>query len=174
MRGDFSRSTFDPKQHYTTVRMQQGRMQLDADWNEQMDILLHLLRVQAQDLLGPYGAPARSAGFAISLPERGGLQDDLRIAAGRYYVDGILVENDSDTLFRAQPYWPNADLREAMHDADRCVIYLDVWERHLSGAEAPSLRSFARRIVRRSRGTGKVWYVVRSFCRPGDGGARPG
>ena len=161
MRGDFSRSTFDPKQHYTTVRMQQGRMQLDADWNEQMDILLHLLRVQAQDLLGPYGAPARSAGFAISLPERGGLQDDLRIAAGRYYVDGILVENDSDTLFRAQPYWLNADLREAMHDADRCVIYLDVWERHLSGAEAPSLLEPALGSLDTTTRTQTVWQVKR-------------
>ena len=62
MKGDFSRSTFDPKKHYTSVRMQQGRMQLDADWNEQMDILLHLLRGQARDLLGPYGAPESSAG----------------------------------------------------------------------------------------------------------------
>jgi uncharacterized membrane protein len=55
MKGDFSRSTFDPANNFTSVRMQQGRMQLDADWNEQMDILLHLLRAQA-DAMTDYRA----------------------------------------------------------------------------------------------------------------------
>ncbi len=173
MRGDFSRSTFDPKKHYTTVRMQQGRMQLDADWNEQMDILVHLLRGQAQDLLGPYGAPARAAGFAISLPEHGGLQDDLRIAAGRYYVDGILVENDSDTLFSAQPYWPHADLQEATKDAERCVVYLDVWERHLSGSEAPSLLEPALGGLDTTTRTQTAWQVKVWPAPASDNGAQP-
>jgi hypothetical protein len=38
MKGDFSRFTFKKEKHYSSVRMQQGRVQLDADWNEQMDI----------------------------------------------------------------------------------------------------------------------------------------
>ena len=38
MKGDFSRITFDPKKHYSRVLMQQGRVQLDADWNEQAAI----------------------------------------------------------------------------------------------------------------------------------------
>ena len=135
MKGDFSRSTFDPKKHYTSVRMQQGRMQLDADWNEQMDILLYLLRAQAQDLLGPYGAPAASAGFEIKPTNEG--QADLTIKKGRYYVDGILVENESDTLFSAQPYRPNARLPEAAHNGDRYMVYLDVWERNLNGHRGP-------------------------------------
>ena len=52
MKGDFSRSTFDPHTHYISVRMQQGRVQLDADWNEQADILLYLIATQLKDLLG--------------------------------------------------------------------------------------------------------------------------
>ena len=36
MKGDFSRLTFDPTKHFSGVRMQQGRVQLDADWNEQL------------------------------------------------------------------------------------------------------------------------------------------
>ena len=52
MKGDFSRSSFDPHKHYTSVRMQQGRVQLDADWNEQADIVLHHLRSQLKDLIG--------------------------------------------------------------------------------------------------------------------------
>ena len=38
MPGDYSRKTFDRKKHYRGVLMQQGRVQLDADWNEQLAI----------------------------------------------------------------------------------------------------------------------------------------
>ncbi|MCX6048065.1 MAG: DUF6519 domain-containing protein, partial [Chloroflexi bacterium] len=41
MKGDFTRSTFKPAKHYSSVRMQQGRVQLDADWNEQIDLTAH-------------------------------------------------------------------------------------------------------------------------------------
>ena len=34
-RGDFTRDTFNPLKHFSRVLMQQGRVQLDADWNEQ-------------------------------------------------------------------------------------------------------------------------------------------
>ena len=44
MKGDFSRNTFDPGNHYSAVLMQQGRVQVDADWNEQAAIGLHYLR----------------------------------------------------------------------------------------------------------------------------------
>ena len=39
MRGDFTRDTFDPTRHYSGVLLQQGRVQLDADANEQSAIL---------------------------------------------------------------------------------------------------------------------------------------
>lgn len=57
MKGDFSRDTFDPKKHFLRVLMQQGRVQIDADWNEQVSILLHYMQSLAADLLGPYAKP---------------------------------------------------------------------------------------------------------------------
>jgi hypothetical protein len=66
MSGDFSRSTFDPRKHYSGVRMQQGRVQLDADWNEQVDIATDALRTRTRDLVGPSGGPAGTAGFALT------------------------------------------------------------------------------------------------------------
>jgi hypothetical protein len=33
-RGDFTRDTFNPLKNFSRVLMQQGRVQLDADWNE--------------------------------------------------------------------------------------------------------------------------------------------
>ena len=40
---DITRATFHRVKHFSRVLMQQGRVQLDADWNEQVSILLHYL-----------------------------------------------------------------------------------------------------------------------------------
>ena len=90
MKGDFSRSTFRPDKHYSGVRMQQGRVQMDADWNEQLDIQQHLDETTAVDFAGPSGAPRTSGGFRIGSKLDG---SDLTISAGHMYVDGILCEN---------------------------------------------------------------------------------
>src|ERR1700733_10487477 len=66
MSGDFSRSTFDPRKHYSGVRMQQGRVQLDADWNEQVDIAAEALRARTGDIVGAGGGPAGTAGFGLA------------------------------------------------------------------------------------------------------------
>ena len=48
MKGDFSRLTFDPKKHYRRVLMQQGRVQVDADWNEQEAINQFRAEIEAR------------------------------------------------------------------------------------------------------------------------------
>ena len=63
MKGDFTRDTFDSRKHFSRVLMQQGRVQIDADWNEQAAILLRYMRSLAADLIGPYGGPAGNSGF---------------------------------------------------------------------------------------------------------------
>ncbi len=67
MNGDFSRITFRPRRHHSSVRLQQGRVQVDADWNEQVDIDLHRDEVTTRDVVGPAGAPVGSDGFAIGM-----------------------------------------------------------------------------------------------------------
>src|SRR6185437_14504975 len=83
MKGDFTRDTFDAAKHYSRVLMQQGRVTLDADANEQTAILLHYMRTLAADLIGPYAAPVAAAGFGLTYDANAG---DLIIGAGRYYV----------------------------------------------------------------------------------------
>ncbi len=63
--GDFSRQPFERGRRYDSVRMQQGRVLLDADWNAEMDLLAHRLRTETRDTIGPAGAPAGAAGFGI-------------------------------------------------------------------------------------------------------------
>ncbi|MCA8978317.1 MAG: hypothetical protein KDC98_26550, partial [Planctomycetes bacterium] len=65
MKGDFTRATFDRRRHYSGVRMQQGRVQIDADWNEQIDLTRARIEIEARDLIGGCGAPMHDDGFRI-------------------------------------------------------------------------------------------------------------
>ncbi len=91
---DISRVTFDPKKHYVGVVMQQGRVQLDADWNEQQAIYQHRTETEARDVIGQCGVPQLRGGFRIGFtPDN----TDLTISPGRMYVDGILCELNEAT-----------------------------------------------------------------------------
>ena len=65
MHGDFSRWTFDPAAGYRAVLLQQGRVLLDADFNEQTAITTYQDETRTLDLLGRAGGPADGAGFAL-------------------------------------------------------------------------------------------------------------
>ncbi|MEU6082221.1 DUF6519 domain-containing protein [Streptomyces sp. NPDC047108] len=92
MHADLSRFTFRPERNYSAVVAQQGRVQLDADANEQAAIQLHQARTIARDLIGQHGGPAGALGFGIEFIGGKSELDDLSIGGGRYYVDGILVD----------------------------------------------------------------------------------
>lgn len=114
MKGDFTRSTFRPKKHYTSVRMQQGRLQLDSDWNEQADIQNHLRRAQTVDMIGA-GSGSASVdlntgdrnvnGFKVvpiflhTADEASSSPEDLAILPGHFYANGILCELAQESDF---------------------------------------------------------------------------
>ncbi len=123
MKGDFTRVTFAPQKRYTSVRMQQGRVQLDADWNEQADIQAYLERTEATDVIGRAGAP-KEGGFAVAVTSD---RADLTLAPGRFYVEGVLCELDAEEYEVASfpsateatlAEWPDDDARL---QADRWV-----------------------------------------------------
>jgi|WetSurSiteA1Bulk_404760.scaffolds.fasta_scaffold01548_2 hypothetical protein len=137
-KADFSRDTYDQNKHFLRVLMQQGRVQLDADWNEQMDILLHYMQTLAWDLIGPHGGPKEDCGFGVLLDSS--LKYDFKIGNGRYYVDGILCENDhdQDLLLYSKQYTNIKPL-----EAGNYLVYLDVWEGHITCVEDESIREVA-------------------------------
>lgn len=138
MKGDFSRDSFDPAKHFSRVLQQQGRVQLDADWNEQAAILLHYMRTLAADLIGPFAGPAgENLGFAISDVQ----QQGFKIGKGRYYVDGILCENEQDTRYESQKDFPI--LPGNLGQRGNYLVYLDVWERHITALEDDDIREKA-------------------------------
>src|SRR5262249_12581846 len=64
--------------------------------------------------------------------------NDFLISVGRYYVDGIMVENDDYVLYAKQDDLPQPDpLIGSM------LIYLDVWERYITASEDDSIREVA-------------------------------
>jgi hypothetical protein len=144
MKGDFTRRTFRRRHHYRGVLLQQGRVQLDADWNEQIDIQIGLDRTVTRDTIGRHGGPLGGAGMAITLPDGSEPTDsagaDLRISAGCYYVDGVLCENEDEVPLDAQPDLPGVALPAS---AGRYVAYLDVWTEHVTAVERPALREVA-------------------------------
>src|SRR5688572_28767577 len=95
MAGDYSRITFDPTKHYTRVLMQQGRVQLDSDWNEQAALIAHRIETESRDVIGLTGAPKTGGNFRIGVtPDN----TDLTIAPGRIYVDGLLCELEATAV----------------------------------------------------------------------------
>jgi hypothetical protein len=93
---DKSRFTFDPKKDYTGVVMQQGRVQLDADWNEWLAELARRTQAGTLDLLGRAAYPETTPyAFEITASSSGGT-NQLAIGPGRMYVDGLLAENHGD------------------------------------------------------------------------------
>jgi len=123
--------------------MQQGRVQLDADWNEQASILLHYLQSLARDLIGPYGGSgysgSESGGFKIGKVNNDKFVKDLDISAGHYYVNGILCENEVASTYLTQPNYPNPDsLPEPPY-----LVYLDVWEHHITCINKDNIREIA-------------------------------
>lgn len=108
MHADLSRITFRPQAQYSAVLAQQGRVQLDADANEQAAIQLYQARTATADLVGQHGGPAGATGFAVKMIGGSRELDDLTIGGGRYYVDGILVD-----ATRPQPGVPVPDPGEA-------------------------------------------------------------
>ena len=147
MKGDFSRISFDAKNHFSRVLLQQGRVTLDADPNEEGAILLHYLRTLARDIIGPCGGPADAMGFELSVDATVTTQPKLKIGAGRYYVDGILVENEAECDYAQQPdLTPPVDdplLKWLKTPTSDVWLYLDVWERHVSWIEDDAIRESA-------------------------------
>src|SRR6266853_3252697 len=90
LKGDFTRDTYHHHKHFSRVFQQQGRVQLDADWNEQAAILLDFLRILGADVTA--GFASVDGGFVLQplVPAGGNAPADFVIAPGHCYIDGIL------------------------------------------------------------------------------------
>jgi hypothetical protein len=156
MPGDYSRKTFDRTKHYSGVLMQQGRVQLDADWNEQLAIHLYRTGTETKDVIGHCGVPIGTGGFQIE-PTTDGL--DLIIAPGRFYAGGLLCELEPagvPTTYTTQPHYPNPEFTEPLGlsssppgnaqivlDEGTYLVYLDAWRQEITALDDSRIREVA-------------------------------
>ena len=144
MKGDFSRDSDRPENHFMRILLQQGRVLLDADFNEQTSIMIRYLRTVTEDAVGSHGTPLTyrdGTSFRIDPVEGGAI-----IQQGRYYVGGWIVENEerndgAEVTYATQPYYPDPpDVEDIVQPA---LVYLDVWERHITSVEDARIREVA-------------------------------
>src|SRR5580692_2488803 len=180
---DSSRFTFNPWNDFLGVVTQQGRVQLDSDWNEWLAEFARRIQAGTMDTVGRAVVPATTPnGFKINANVDGSGQQHLTIGAGRMYVDGLLVENhgpaasaiwdaalaemsgapaappavaEIDLDYTAQPYLPNAVLPQG---SGPFLAYLDVWKRPITYLEHPELIDSAVGIDTTGR-VQMVWQV---------------
>ena len=149
MKGDFSRVRYEGSKQYTSVLMQQGRVQLDSDANEQRLIDEHLRLSMLRDVVGATGAPAGDAGFLIA-PTPAAAPTSISIGAGRFYVNGLLCENPAVLDFTAQPNLSSSGtaigtlisgLQAKTSSAVR--IFLEAWQRFATPIDDPAIHEVA-------------------------------
>jgi hypothetical protein len=164
MKGDFSRVRFDRDNNYTAVLTQQGRVQLDADANEQRAIDEYLRTTGLTDIVGRTGTPIQNAGMAISVTPAA---DSILIGPGRYYVDGLLCESDGTIDYRAQPYLIGAatpiltllsELR--LGRVPGLQVWLEAWQRLVTPIDDPCIKDVALGEADTTVRRQTVWRVV--------------
>src|SRR5262245_30988112 len=169
MSGNYSHFPFDPRRNYSSVLLQQGRILVDQDWNEQSAIVSRAFRAAVVDVLGQVFF-ATPSGFKIENDGRG----ELTIGRGRVYIDGLLAENygagaplwdatldeqhgAEPVSYRKQPYLPIAPALP--HSGGPYLVYLDVWQREVTASEDPDLACLALSGVDTTTRLQTVWQV---------------
>ena len=158
MPGDYTRFRFSPLNDASGILQQQGRVMLDQDWNELVEIIDRRWRAETVDIIGEAVVP-RDTPHAFEIQVTA--SNDLTIGPGRIYVDGLLAENHGSApqfdpvleetpgtqpiAFGAQPYianpWPFSAVNPfaVPTGAGPHLVYLDVWKREVTYLEAPDL-----------------------------------
>lgn len=152
---DISLDSFDPRNHHLRVPHEQGHILVDAALNLQTAILLHRLQTLAADIFGNnWGPPDKlPGGFKITWD---GVKKTLTIGAGRYYVAGLLCENDLALDYTKQDDYPYPEMLPA--DVP-FLVYLDVWERVLTELTHSELRDIGLENIPGYCRTKLIWQV---------------
>jgi len=156
MGGDYTRWTFNPIKDYAEVLKQQGRVDLDADWNELAEIINRRWRAETMDIIGRAVVPENTPNAFFITPTGPG---QFNIGIGRMYVDGLLaechgvpplqydaslgeLEGSNPVPFNQQPYYPDpSPLPSTVSATD--LVYLDVWQREVTAVQDPDIREKA-------------------------------
>ncbi|HVU78833.1 MAG TPA: DUF6519 domain-containing protein [Gaiellaceae bacterium] len=164
MGSDRARVSYDPSRHWRGVVYQEGRVTLEADWNEAETIAAEESREQLLDIVGPAGTPDDGYRVVPVVDANGKATGDLTITAGTLYVGGERMVLDTDLDYASQPDWVDTDgdplwTPPAVPESNITEsVYLLLREQEVGAVEDPALLDIAlggpdtagrRRIVQR-------------------------
>src|SRR5437588_6611079 len=98
MASDRARLSFDRSRQWRGVIAQQGRVTVEADWNEAVAIDDFESSEALMDINGRVGTP--DDGYAVSI-----VGNDVQVGKGTMYVGGERVWIDDDILYSHQLDW---------------------------------------------------------------------
>jgi hypothetical protein len=166
MGSDTARISYDPAQYYRSVVMQQGRVTLEADWNEDQSIFGEELRHETLDIVGAAGSP--DGGYAVIQTNNAPQPPfDFTVSAGTAYVGGLRL-----TLHEAVQYSKQNDWLDYSSDPDWMIpsgdgngldeyVYLLVREQEISAVEDSALRDVALGGPDTAQRTRMIQHIVR-------------
>ena len=160
---DISRFLFQPEKHYSSVRMQQGRVILDSDWNESERIDDEEARRTLIDMICSKGTS--NQGFRVDNVRDATVTPtganpvatyDFDFQNGSFYIGGLRFETETDgdpETFLEQIDWLQIDALAAnlpvrpanlpAGGARRDLVYLRGWEQCVTSVEDSELRERA-------------------------------
>lgn len=141
MSSDRARVSYDPSRHWRGVINQQGRVTLEADWNEAAAIAAESERAQLVDVVGPSGTP--DDGYRVDVAGSG----DLTIRRGTMYVGGERMLLDTDLDYADQPDWVDSQGDPLWVGAEDPqgdeAVWLFLREQEVGAVEDPALLDVA-------------------------------
>ena len=154
MAGDRARVSYDPKRKWRGVIAQQGRVTVEADWNEAATIGEERDRYVTLDVVGPVGTP--DGGYAVTAVPATGEQaastpDHLTIGKGTLYLGGERLDLDEQVHYSNQPDWLDhstdplwkAPGRHHQRETRHELVYVLASEQEVSAVEDPALADVA-------------------------------
>ena len=136
---DISREAFDPRKHYSSVRMQQGRVIVDDDWNENERIENEDRRRARVDIIGRSGSPDQ--GYRIADARIADGMIDFDALPGTFYLGGLRLDLENEETYRTQKDWlqQQDDLHKAPENERFDLVYLVAWQQPVGAVEDSEL-----------------------------------
>jgi hypothetical protein len=134
---DFSRLSTEFRKRYDGVRLQQGRVLTDDDFNEAGRLEREDQRQTRLDVIGATGSP--DDGFLIGSPVIVNSRIDFDLAAGSLYLGGLRLNLTSPTTYLAQSDFLQIPVVPAPVAPRIDLVYIEAFQQHVSATEDDEL-----------------------------------
>ncbi len=166
MGSDRARASFDTTRQYRSVVMQQGRVTVEADWNEAQLIESEEERKDLLDIVGPAGTP--DDGYRVLEPGTAPNPPfDFTVGGGTMYVGGVRAFAAAPIVYSAQSEWIDHSTDPDWVEPDAAAkrrheeIYLSLREQEVSAVEDTALREVALGGPDTAQRTRFIQHIVR-------------